>query len=201
MTHEWHKCVHNRSTSELMKQKVGPTFNFKTNFLIAQEKDFTHVNHWLTGQEVAEDTGTSNGASNRILMEDLGMHKVSVKFVSRLFTEDQTSQCVSFCKNILQWRSFFFKLHHWRWELGLWVKYWNKTSYRYGKVLIYCAPKKEWQVRSKVKTILIISYQILQHYPSWVCSGRLINHWRCARHSLWRKLLKNVDYRTVAPPG
>jgi hypothetical protein len=66
----------------------------------------------VTVQEVAEETGISNGASHAILVEDLGMHQVLVTFVPRLLTEDQASQCVSLCKDILQWRSIS-KFHRW----------------------------------------------------------------------------------------
>jgi hypothetical protein len=55
--------------------------------LIAQMKNICE-NHWLTVREVAEEVGIFTGSCHTIITEDLGMHWVSEKFVSRLLTDD-----------------------------------------------------------------------------------------------------------------
>jgi hypothetical protein len=65
-------------------------------------KNVIHGNRQLAVQEVAEEVGISIGSCHTILMEDLGMHGVPAKFVSRLLTDDQKLQQFSLCENILQ---------------------------------------------------------------------------------------------------
>jgi hypothetical protein len=54
----------------------------------AQVKNIICGNCQLTVQEVAEEVGISISSCHTILMEDLGMHQVSAKPVSRLLTDD-----------------------------------------------------------------------------------------------------------------
>jgi hypothetical protein len=54
----------------------------------------------MTVCKVAEEVGVSTGSCHTILMEDLRIHRVSVKFAPRLFTDDQKHQHISICENL-----------------------------------------------------------------------------------------------------
>jgi hypothetical protein len=65
--------------------------------LIAQVKNIFHGNRRLTVREVAEGAGIFIGSCHTILMDYLGMHHVSAKFVPRLLTDDQKLKRFSIC--------------------------------------------------------------------------------------------------------
>jgi hypothetical protein len=48
--------------------------------------------HPLTVQEVTEDVEISFGSCHIVLMEGLGMHRVSAEFMPRLLSDDQKQQ-------------------------------------------------------------------------------------------------------------
>jgi hypothetical protein len=64
---------------------VWPTFSFKirTSYCPGEKGK-----RRLTVREVAEEVGLFIGSCHTILMEDLGMHLVSAKFVPRLLIDD-----------------------------------------------------------------------------------------------------------------
>ena len=55
----------------------------------------------LTVRELAEECGISAGSCRHILTEELKMHRVVAKLVSRLMTSDQQAHCVQFCQDLL----------------------------------------------------------------------------------------------------
>jgi hypothetical protein len=63
---------------------VWPTFDFRIQTSDCPGENISHGNCRLTIQEVAEEVGISIGSCHTVLMEDLGMHQVSAKFVPRL---------------------------------------------------------------------------------------------------------------------
>jgi hypothetical protein len=69
---------------------------------IAQVKDIIWGNHWVTVQEVAEETKMSIGLLHAILTEDRGLCQVSAKLVPKLLTESQRIWCVTICQDLQQ---------------------------------------------------------------------------------------------------
>ena len=60
------------------------------------------TNHYLTVQEIGDELGISKDSAHVILMQDLGMCRVSVKFVPRLLSEEQKQVCLDIVQDLLQ---------------------------------------------------------------------------------------------------
>jgi hypothetical protein len=92
MTSEWFK--HFKNVKNLTDDGELPDrpSSSRTKLLIAQVKNIICGYLRLTARKVVEQAGVATGSCHRILMEDLGMHWVSAKFVTRHLTDDQKLQ-------------------------------------------------------------------------------------------------------------
>ena len=59
------------------------------------------ANRRLTVEELAEECGISVSSCHHILTEELKMHRVAAKFVSRLMTSDQQAHRVQVRQDLL----------------------------------------------------------------------------------------------------
>jgi hypothetical protein len=91
MTYEWFRCFKNGIISMDDYEQSGRPSPSRSRPLIAQVKNIIHGNQ-LTVREIAREVGISIGSRHTILIEDLGIHEVSEKFVPRLLTDDQKLQ-------------------------------------------------------------------------------------------------------------
>jgi hypothetical protein len=83
-------------------ERSGRPSTWRSEPLIVQVKNIIRGNRRMTVREAAEEVGIYIGSCHTIFTEDLGMHRVSVKFVPRLLTDDQKLQRFSICENLLQ---------------------------------------------------------------------------------------------------
>ena len=56
----------------------------------------------LTIRDIAEEVEVGYGTCQRVLTEELGMHRVAAKFVPRILTADQKQQRVNICAELRQ---------------------------------------------------------------------------------------------------
>jgi hypothetical protein len=92
VTSEWFKRFKNGKTLMDDSKLSDRPSTSGSKPLIAQVKNFICGYRRLTARKVAEEVGVSTGSCHSILMEDLGMHWVFAKFVTRLWTDDQKLQ-------------------------------------------------------------------------------------------------------------
>jgi hypothetical protein len=64
---------------------------------VAQIQQLSRQDRRWTVRDVAEEVGVGYGTSQRVLTEELGMHRVAAKFVPRILTDDQKQQRVDVC--------------------------------------------------------------------------------------------------------
>jgi hypothetical protein len=74
----------------------------RTNKTVDRINAVIHGNRRLMIREIAEELNLSFGTCQVILMQDLGMRRVSVKLVPRLLTQDQTEHHATACRELLQ---------------------------------------------------------------------------------------------------
>jgi hypothetical protein len=90
-----------KTAAETHNMLYGRPSTSRSENLIAQVTSIIRGNRRLTVREVAEEVRISIGSCHTILMEDLGMHWVSAKFVPSLLTDDRKLQRFSICENLL----------------------------------------------------------------------------------------------------
>jgi len=59
---------------------------------VAQIQELVRQDQHRTIHDIAEEVGIGYGTCQRVLTEELGMHRVAAKFVPRILTGDQTQQ-------------------------------------------------------------------------------------------------------------
>jgi len=134
----------------------------------------------LTIREVAEDDGTAFGTCQKILTEDLQMRRMSVKFVPCLLMAEQKDERVSICTDLREWAqndpNFMSSVitGDESWVYG----YDPETKQMSSQWKTASSPrlKKERQVKSNVKTMLIAFFDIvgLVHHE-YVPRGQTVN--------------------------
>ena len=86
---EWYSRVKEGRTSIEDDPLSGRPTTSRTEELINSLRDLINTNRRLTIREIAEELGVSYGTCQTIITEDLGMRRISAKFVPRLLTPDQ----------------------------------------------------------------------------------------------------------------
>ncbi|GFT99722.1 protein GVQW3 [Trichonephila clavipes] len=129
---------------------------------IAQVKYVVHSDRCLTVREIAQACHIFVGSCDEFLRNDLNMHRVSAKFVPRLLTEDQQFQRLATSSDLFQSESDdpeFMKLiiiGDESWVYGYDPE--TKQQSSQWKTPGSPRPKKERQVRSKIKVMLIVFF-------------------------------------------
>jgi len=134
----------------------------------------------LTIREVAEDVGIAFSTSQKILNEELQMRRVLVKYVPRLLTAEQKQERVSICTDLhkqAQNDPNFMSLvitgdESWVYGYDLETKQMSSQW----KTASSPQPKKAQQVKSNVKTMLIVFFNIggLVHHE-YIARGQMVN--------------------------
>jgi hypothetical protein len=134
----------------------------------------------LTIREIAEEVNISFGSCQAILTEDLAMRRVAAKFVPRLLSDDQKSRRLEVCEELKQrveMEPHFMSriitgdetwVYGYDPETKLQSSQWRSPSSP--------RPKKARQVRSNVKTMLMVFFDIqgLVHCE-FVPAGQTVN--------------------------
>ena len=143
-------------------------------------REIIHADRRLTIREVAEEVRIAFGTCQKILTEDLRMRHVTAKFVPRLLTAEQMNDRVSVCTELRNWSqydpNFMFSVitgdkcwvYGYELETKQMSSQWNTASSP--------RPKKARQVKSNVKTMLIVFFDIdrLVHHE-YIPKGQTLN--------------------------
>ena len=70
--------------------------------IIKEVKTLIMANHCLTVREIGDELGISKDSGHAILMQDLGMRRVSAKFVPRLLSGKQKQVHLDIAQDLLQ---------------------------------------------------------------------------------------------------
>jgi hypothetical protein len=101
-TFEWYSRFRNGRTSIDDDPHTGQPSTVRTNETVDRVNAVIHGNQHLTIREIADEFNLSFGTCQAILMQDLGMRRVSAKLVPRLLTQDQTEHHATACRRLLQ---------------------------------------------------------------------------------------------------
>jgi len=83
-----------------MMTNTGRPRRCTTPETVARIQELIHQDRRQTIR-IAGEMGIVYGTCQRVLMEELGMHRVTAKFVPRILTADQKQQCVV-CTEVCQ---------------------------------------------------------------------------------------------------
>jgi len=161
-------------------------------------RELIWANRLLTIRELSVEVGLPYGTCQAILTQDLNMQRVAAKFVPRILTTEQKEWCLSVPTNMLQEaesdENFMGQIitadETWVCEYDLEMKcqslQWKSADFQ--------RPKKARQVRSKVKVMLIVFFDMegIVHYE-YVLQGQTVNQQfylqvlKCLRLTVSRK--------------
>ena len=148
--------------------------------MIAQVQEKIRADRRLTIREISDEMNISFGSCQAILTEDLGMRRVAAKFVPRLLKDDQKLSRVNVCKELQQ------RVEHEpdfmsrvitgdeTWVYGYDPE--TKQQSSQWKSPSSPRPKKAKAVKSKIKTMLIVFFDIhgLVHFE-FLPPGQTVN--------------------------
>lgn len=118
----------------------------------------------LTIDQVSEETGVSWSSCQRILTEDLHMRRISAKFVPRLLTQEQKTTRLNVCRDLKEEiandPNFLSKIitGDESWCYGYDPE--TKQASSQWKTPSSPRPKKARQVKSKIKTMIIVFFDV-----------------------------------------
>jgi len=163
-TFEWYSRFKNGRRSFEDDPRPGRPSTSHTEETVARVQEIIRVDWRLTIREVAEDVGIAFGMCQKILTEDLQMRHVSAKFVPGLLTaeqkDDRVSICTDLCERAQNDPNFMSSVitgdESWVYRYDLETKQMSSQW----KTASSPRPKKAWQVKSNVKTMLIAFFDI-----------------------------------------
>jgi len=83
-------------------EHTGRTKSCTTPETVARIQELIRQDRLWTIRDIAEEVEVGYGTCQRVLTEELGMHRVAAKFVPRFLTADQKQQRVNFCTELRQ---------------------------------------------------------------------------------------------------
>ncbi|XP_067120045.1 protein GVQW3-like [Centruroides vittatus] len=159
---EWYNCFKDGCTSVDSELRSGTPSTSQNDTVIEQVQTLVMVDHHITVRELANETRVSIGSVHSILTKDLGMKRVSVKFLPKLLTVEQKQRRLEIAQDMLDnvssnpnflnnvitgYESWVYgydpetKMQSSQWK--------HSTSPR---------PKKVWQLCSNVKVMLTVFF-------------------------------------------
>ena len=99
---QWHARFKTGRTSVDGDEHTGRLRSCKTPETFALIQALLRQDRRQTIHDIAEELGICYGTSQRVLTEELGMHRVAAKFVPRILTADQKQQRVNVCTELRQ---------------------------------------------------------------------------------------------------
>ena len=129
----WHNRFKDGHTSVESNERYGrPPSTCHNDVIIEELKTSIMANRHLRVREIGDELGISKDSAHAILMQDLGMRRVSAKFVPRLLSEEQKQVCLDIAQDFVanyRWQSQIPEhCNNWRWKLGARVQPWNESS-------------------------------------------------------------------------
>ena len=157
--------------------------------------ELVHSNRRLTIREMSDDCDISFGSCQSILTENLGMRRVAAKFVPRLLTQEQKDNRVAICQELLDRANddgnFMESIitGDETWVYGYDVETKSQSSQWKGKGSP--RPKKARQVRSNVKVMLTVFFDVhgVVHHEFLPQGGTVNRHYYL---EVLRRLRENI---------
>jgi len=98
---QWHARFKTGRTSVDGDEHTGRPTNCATRETVARIQELVRQDRRRIIHYIAEEVGIGYGTTcQRVLTEELGMHRVAAKFVPRILTADQKQQRVNFCSEL-----------------------------------------------------------------------------------------------------
>lgn len=160
--YEWYKRFRDGRTSVDSEERSGRPSTSTNEVMVNTVRAVIRDDRRLTVREVAEDLNLSYGSVQTILTENLGMRRVSAKFVPRLLTDEQKHDRLSKATELLECARGdpnFMKTiitGDESWVYGYDPE--TKTQSSQWKTATSPRPKKARQVRSSVKVMLTVFF-------------------------------------------
>jgi len=160
----WHIRFKTGRTSVGDDEHTGRPTSCTTPETVARIQQLIRQDRRWTIRDIAEEEGVGYGTCQRLLTEELGMHRVAAKFVSRILTADQKQQRVNVCTELRQLVSddetFLsrFVTGDESWVCGYDPE--TKQQSSQWKSPTSPWPKKAGQVKSNLKSIIITFFDI-----------------------------------------
>ena len=100
---QWHARFKTGRTSVDDDERTGrPTTSCTTPETVARIQELIRQDRRLTIRDIADEVEVDYRTCQRVLTEELGMHRVAAKFVPRILTADQKQQRVNVCTELRQ---------------------------------------------------------------------------------------------------
>jgi hypothetical protein len=99
---QWHAWFKTSRTSVGGDEHTGRHTSCTTPETVARIQELVYQDQHQTIHAIAEWVGIGYGTCQRILTKELGMHRVTDKFVPQILTADQKHQSVDVCTEICQ---------------------------------------------------------------------------------------------------
>ena len=98
---QWHTRFKTGRTS-VDDEHTGRPTSCTTPETVARIQELIRQNRSRTICDIAEELEFGYGTCQRVLTEELGMHRVAAKFVPRILTDDQKQQRINVCAEVRQ---------------------------------------------------------------------------------------------------
>jgi len=158
---QWHAWFKTSHTSVDDDEHTGRPRSCTTPETVARIQELVRQDRRRTIHNIAEEVGIGYGTCQWVLTEELGMHHVAAKFVSRILTADQKQQHVNIWTELRQLASddetFLSRVIN---GDESWVYSYDpeaKQQSSQWKSSTSPRPKKARQVKSNVKSMILTS--------------------------------------------
>jgi len=99
---QWHARFKTGRTSVEDDEHTGRPTSCTTPGTVARIEELIRQDRRRTIRDIAEEVEVGYGTCQRVLTEELGMHRVAAKLVSRILTADQKQQRINVCTELSQ---------------------------------------------------------------------------------------------------
>lgn len=159
---EWHARFRAGRTDVEDDAHTGRPVSSTTPDNVAKLQQLVRADRRRSIQDLADEVGIGYGTCQRMLTVELGMHRVAAKFVPRILTADQKAQRVEVCTDLRQTASddptFLSRVitgdESWIYGYDPETKQQSSQWKSPGSP----RPKKARQVKSKVKSMIIVFF-------------------------------------------